>query len=255
MAIVTTTPETALNVTAVTTTNIFYWLTGWMPAIAMDSAVGTLKIANAAGAVRIQAAFQVATNRTDKPSAPSLAGATVQSADGEYMVPASDYNLGSVTPGVTYIRYGVAVKVNSVPNTGTADVTLQMSTLSLGMLLPPWSGHLTATDSTKVFVPISGWLSILEVLKVEATIVVADLTGSFAIKLTFRTATASPESPDAWDSTGLGSLLTANGETNSGELAVTTSGKALIQLGFFYQTTSGVGQADITVLLGIRQAT
>lgn len=254
MAIVTTTPEVPVALSTVTVSNTFTWLTGWMPAIAMDQAIAILKLRNMSGTIRVQPCYQLADTRTDKPSAPVLVGQTLYATDDEYCVPASDYAIGGVTPGVTYIRFGLASKLNTAPNTGTADATFQISTLSLGMLLPPWMGHPVATDATKMFVPITGWLSVLSVLTFEATVVIADLLGGFGMKLTYRTADASPEDPDAWNTTGLGSLLDSNGESSSTELSPTTTAKALIQLGFYCQSTSGIGQADVSVLLGIRQA-
>lgn len=249
------TPEATANLTATSTTPTYTWLTGWMPAIGMDAATATLKLTNMANAMRVQPCYQLAYTRTDKPSAPALVAQTVYSTDNEYFISATDYALSGVTPGQTYIRFGVAGKVNTSPNTGTCDVALQVFTLSFGMLLPPWTGHVVATDSTQVFIPVSGWLPTLGVLKFEGTVVVSDLTGSWTMKLTYRTATASPESPDAWNTTGLGSAINANGESNTGELTPTTTGKAWIQAGFYCQTSSGVGQADVSVVLGVREAT
>ena len=65
-----------------------------------------------------------------------------------------------------------------------------------------------------------------------------------------------PEVPDAWGSGLLLAALTGDGETNSGERAVTTTDKMWVQFGISIACTSGTPvQADITVILSIRQAT
>lgn len=254
MALTNTLPEVTAAISATTTTDVFTWLTGWIPAIAIDDAMATLKIANAVNTIRVQPVVQFAVIRIDKPSAPTTVG-SVQSNDGEYFVSASDYNIGASAPGNTFVRFGVAHHVNTAPNTGRADVAFQLSFRQKGRLLTPWSAHLVATSATKQFIPISGWMTGLDAVKVEGTIVVTDLTGSLELKLTYRTATASPESPDAWDTTGLGSPINSNSENNTGELTPTTTSKMWVQFGLYYDVTAGsLGQADVFVLLGIRSA-
>lgn len=257
MSIIQTPPEAEASVSALSTTATFTWLTGWLPAIAVDAGTLVLKVANLVNSMRLLPAYQLAEVRTDKPSAPTtFGGLTAVSSDNEYFYSASDLGLSSLTPGQTFFRVGVAHYVNTAPNTGKADVALSFAYRQLGRLLAPWSGHLVAVSTTNQFVPITGWMPAMSVVKFAATYVVASLTGNFQVKLTYRTATTSPESPDAWDTTGLGSLVSANTEDNSGELTPTTTGKMWIQLGLMYSLSSGStpGQADVMVLPAVRES-
>lgn len=252
---VNTTPEVEVNLSCYSPVDVYTWLTDWMPCIAMDAALATLKLSNMANTIRVQACVQFAAVRTDKPSAPSLVGNSLSS-DNEYVISPTDYGLSASAPGNTYVRFGVACHVNTAPNTGKADLAFQITMLQAGLLLPPWTGHPIVTDSTKVLVPVSGWLPALGVKKVQPTVVIGDINGSYSMTMTYRTATASPENPDAWDTTtGLGgAALSTNTEINQGELVPTTTGKALIQLGFWCTASGGVCQADVMVLFGIRCA-
>ncbi len=257
MQILTLLPEVTIAVTGNSTTDyVYYWLTGWMPCIAMDSALSTLKLMNCANNVQVMAAVQFAACRTDKPSVPTTVG-SVRSSDNEYLTSTTDYGIAASAAGNTFVRFGVACKV-SAAGQGRADVAFQPSFVQLGKLLPPWTGHLVAQGGTKVFIPISAWLPAIGVVKVEATITIGDLTNNLQVNLTTRTALASPEAPDAWDVTGLLTPLAGNGETNSTEVTVASApGKAWIQFGLWFNQSTGtnVGQCDITVLLGVRQAT
>jgi len=83
-----------------------------------------------------------------------------------------------------------------------------------------------------------------------------DRGNNYAVDLVYRTAAASEETPDAWSSGVLAAAIAANGETNSTERAIAPGSKMLIQFGLSSIITSGnPGQADLMVLLGIRQAT
>ena len=258
MSIVTLLPEVNVAVSGnSTTTYVNYWLTGWMPCIAMDSALSTLKIVNCVNNVEVVAAVQFATCRIDKPSAPTEVG-TVRTSDNEYQTSTTDYGIAATAPGNTYVRFGVACKVSQAGQ-GRADVAFQLSFVQRGTLIAPWTGHLLAPGPTKIFVPVSGWLPAIGVVKVRATITIGDIANNLQLVLTTRVASTSPEAPDAWDPTGLITALAANGETTStAEITVAAAaGKAWLQFGLWHNQSTGtnVGQADVTVLLGIRQAT
>ena len=255
MACSTLLPPAQVTLLSMSTTKRYTWLTGWMPAMAMDAAAATLKLVGVLGAFRGQPAYQLATARSEKPSAPVAVGSQ-QTADGEYYYGASDFALDAATPGTTFIRFGIAHDISSSPNQGVADATLQVVLRQCGEHLKAWTGHLQTLTTSNQYVPITGWMPALGVVKVQGTIVVSSLVGNFRVILTYRTATASPESPGLWDSTGIGSAITADGESNTGELAVTTTGKMWIQLGLRYELTSGsaLGQADVSVLPGIRHS-
>ena len=137
---------------------------------------------------------------------------------------------------------------------GQADVTVAFAVRQCGSLQPNVNVHLVATTSDSHVVPISGWMSTLGVVAVEGTFVITGVTGAISVKLTYRTATTSPEQPDAWNTTGLGSAYTSATEDNTGELTPTTTDKALIQFGLLFSTSSTFGQADVLVALGLRSS-
>ena len=248
-------PPTQLTLVSMSTTKRYTWFTGWMPAMAMDAASATLKLVGVLGAFRGQVAYQLATNRIDKPSAPVAIGSQ-QSTDGEYFYSTTDFGLDAATPGVTFIRFGVAHDISTSPNQGVAEATLQVGFKQCSVHLAAWTAHLQTLTTSSQYIPITGWMHTLGVVKVQGTITVTSLVGNFRMILTYRTATTSTESPGLWDSTGIGSAITADGESNTGELSVTTTGKMWIQIGIRYELSSGssLGQADVSVLPGIRHS-
>ena len=240
------------HLVATSTTDTLVWFTDWMSAVALDDCVAVLKLANVSGNFRAQPAVQTAGVRGDKPDAGSVVGSQ-QTTTGEYFYSVSDFDIDALTVAKTLVRFGVACDISSSPGLGQADVSLELALRQCGKLLAPWSGHLVATSSDDQFVPITEWLPALGVVAFQGTLVISSLTGSFRILLTYRTATASPELPGAWDPTGRGSAYTADGEVNTGELTPTTTGKMWIQLGIRYDLTSGtLGQADVAALIGVR---
>jgi hypothetical protein len=233
------------------------WFTGWMPAMAMDAANSVIKIRNIANAFRVQAAYQTAVFRTDRPDTPATCGSQFNT-NSENLVDEADYNLSAVTPGKTWIRFGVAVDVSSAPNFGVGDVTFQLAYRQLGILLPKWTGHLVSTSDTyPIYVPITDWLAALGVVSAEAALGLSSLTGLIQIYPAWRYALASPELPAAWAVLpGAGPYSTDGDTYNTGELAVATAGEMWVQLGLKCVLSSGSnpGQVDITALVGIRSA-
>jgi hypothetical protein len=223
-----------------------------MHAIAMDAAAAILKMANLAGNFRATPVVQTAAVRTDKPdSASGIGTLSNQAASGEYYFDAADFSLSALTAAKTFVRFGLLYDVSSVGQ-GQADVQLEVWYRQCGYLLAPVSVHVVATDAQLRYLPLSGWLPALGVVKVEGTIVISSLTDDLTAQLTFRTAETSPEDPDDWDDTGIGTPRSANIEENTGELTVNTNGKGLIQIGLMYSSSGSFGQADIAVALGIR---
>ncbi len=257
MSLLTLLPEVTISVSGNSTSQyVYYWLTSWIPCIAMDLALATLKLNNCAGNVQVTPVLQFAAVRPDKPSAPTtLAGLSPYTTDDEYLVTAASYDIATAAAGNTYVRFGVACKVSSAGQ-GVADVAFQPSYVQFGRLLAPWSGHLVATSTTSVFIPIGPWIPALGISAFEAAIVIGDKTGNFQLDVVYRSAATSPEEPDAWSAGILTAALSADGETNSGERTVTLTSKMWVQPGLVYKLSSGttVGQADVTVLLGVRQA-
>lgn len=255
MSCVKLTPSVTQSLAATSTTVRYVWFTDWMPAMAMDAASGVLKVANLANSFRVKPAYQTATVRVDDPDAPNSSFGSEVSSDSENFISEATFDLDNVTPGKTFIRFGVAVYLNTAPNNGTADVTLQMAYRQCGSLGAPWTGHLVATSTTEQFQPLTGWLPALGVVKVEATIIVGSTTGNFEVALAYRTALASPELPAAWaDVTGTGEWT--NGEQNSGEKTVSVTDKMWVQIGVRYNLTEAgsPGQADVAVMLGVRSS-
>ena len=165
------------------------------------------------------------------------------------------FNLGTLTTGNTFMRFGIGHN-STTTGLGVADVALQIALRQQGMLLAAWSGHIrTDSGATDIFIPISGWMPGASVVKVEPTFSITSLIGNFQVLLTFRTSPTTPErdTTDAWDPTGLGSVLSTEQEVNQGELTVNTSGKMWIQFGLRVDTSGGsFAHADVAVMLGIR---
>lgn len=256
MACVTVLPAIQKHLVATSGTDCVEYFSDWMPAIAMDAATAALKLRNVTGYFRATVVVQTAEVRTDIPNTPTLIGAiTGQTVDGETFFSAATFDLATLTTGQTYVRFGVAYDVSTTPSFGQADVTLQVAFRQCGSLGKAWSGQLVARSSDACFVPIGAWQPAMGVVKLEGTIAISGLTGAFELSLAYRTAATSIESPDAWITTGMGSALTTADETNTGELTPTTTGKMWIQPGLKYDLASGTfGQADVTVLLGIRSS-
>lgn len=256
MACVRVTPAVQKHLESVNATDSVTWFFDWMPAIAMDEAFAILKMWNTINNFRASLVVQTAAVRTDKPDAPTLIGSLVnQAADDEYFFTAAAIDLATLVAGKTYVRFGVAHDMSTGSSVGQSDVTLQLSYRQCGSLQAPWVGHLIATSSTNQFTPISGWLPAQSVLKVTGTIAFTSLTGALRIVLTYRTALATPELPDAWNTTGLGTPITTAGFTNTTELPVSLSDKMWVQIGVMYWLNSGtLGQADLMILLGIRSS-
>ncbi len=263
MALINSHPQREMHVSSALTTAskyIYFWFTSYVPCIAMDSAIASLKVKNCQGNVEITPVVQFAPTRSDSPSAPLVVnggtGFTPITTDNEYVVTAANYALSASTPGNTYVRFGVGVRVTAA-GTGTADVTMHMHFLQLGQLLAPWSGHAHATSTTVMFTPISGWLAAHNITAFVAAIVMANRTGNYQLDIVYRTASTSPESADAWSAGQLAALINANGETCSLERSLSLGNKMWVQFGVVSSLSSGTtpGQADISVLVGIRQAT
>lgn len=248
-------PQVQHHLDAWSTTAVINWFTPWQAAVAMDAAAATMKIANTSGGISLQVYVQLAESRIDKPSA-AIAVGTGQTTDIEYYISAADFDLATVVPGNAFIRFGVGHKITGTPPTqGQADVTLEVTYQQCGMFLPAWANHLVAVSTTKQFIPISGWMPALGVVKIGGVVVATGRTGNIVAILTFRVAETSTELPDPWDDTGIGSVF-SNGEQNTDEIPVTTTGNMWVQIGVMYFLSSGTtpGNLDLSILLGIRSA-
>jgi hypothetical protein len=252
MSCVKTTGPMQKRLRTTSTTPVIEWFTPWMPAIAMDAATAVLKMVNVAGNFRATPVVQTATVRTDKPSSASTIGAlSGQTATDEYYFDEADFSLSALTAGKTFVRFGLLYDVSSVGQ-GQADVQLEVWFRQCGYLLPPVTVHVDATTADLRFIPLSGWLPTLGVVKVEGTIVITSLTDDLTAVLTYRTSDTSPEEADTWNQSGIGTPRSADIEENTGEQTVSTSNKALIQVGLMYSSSGTFGQADIAVAIGIR---
>ncbi len=255
-------PPVQKHLVTTSTTDVYEWFTEWMPAIGLDESTIVMKIAELTGNFRATPCVQTAMVRTDKPNAPVvLTGGPITSSVGTFFGTTTfpgGVTIASTTAGQTFVRFGVMYDLSSAPSTGQADVTLQVTVKQCGRLLAPWSGHVVATTTNKVFQPITPWLAGLGAVEVEGTFVLNGLA-NIDLRLTYRTADTSPEDPNAWNATGVGTTYTGTTdiEDNDGEQSLTVSGAMWVQVGFWYTLTSGgtpFGQADVNILLGIRSS-
>jgi hypothetical protein len=149
---------------------------------------------------------------------------------------------------------GVAYSATSA-TVGQSDVFFQASLTRCGRSLAAHAVTLSTYSMTSGYYPLTGWLSTLEVELIKAALVCTGLIGSFRFRLAYRTATTSPENPNAW-STAFGTEVSANGETPEPDATLANVGGAMwVQIGIQYYLSAGsaLGQATVGVALAGRR--
>lgn len=245
---------------AFSTTVAYEWFTDWLPAIGMDSAMVVLK-GRAASSVQFQAqvVMQTAAVRTDQPSDPITKGSAQFPATNTnyFSYNTNIMDITSNTGSVMFVRFGVAynlVSGASVP--ASADVELEVAYTQCGDIVAAVTHQLATTTSTAQYIAVTGWLPRILVDKVKAGLVCNSLTGNFVFQLAYRTAETSKESPSAWtlvaDATGPAPYGAGEGCTS--ELPVSLGNNMWVQFGIMYKSTSGDGQASVSVALCARRS-
>lgn len=240
------------HLVACSTTMVYEWFTGWLPAVGVDAVRPLAKVRATDSAFQWQFALQTAAVRTDHPSNPVLKDA-LQTGAGERCP--GDIPVATDTQSVAFVRLGLGYKASS--GTAQADVSAQFAWAACGRMIAAETVQLatTSTGSDVQAVEVSEWIPAFQVDKVKAALVIASLSGNLQCRLCIRTAVTSPEQPGAWTSIGdpwHGSAA----ELNTGELPVSLGSVMWVQVGLQYQNSSGtaLGQATVTSFVGVRKA-
>ena len=244
--------QKTLTTSSATATEEYF--TEWMLAIGVDTAWITQKVTNmSAVALNYQPIIQTARVRTSKPNAAVLLDTSrttvIESCTGSEDVHTS-------TEGQMYFRLGQSYKATAA-GLAKADVAFQAVYNQCGKLAGSWSGHLEATTTDERFQAVTGWMPATEAEKVMMALIIASLTGTIEFMLTWRTATTSTESPNAWLVTPNAEAAwhTANEETTTAQITAAVTTDMWIQFGLRYKLTGGTfGQADVATATCVRRA-
>lgn len=196
-------------------------------------------------------AYQTATTRTDKPDAPATVGSG-QTNTGELC---SDI----ITPdfsGVAFVRFGLAYKIAS-GTIGQADVSYQLTYESCGRVVGTQQLSPVTSSTANSFLPLTGWLPALQAEVMKAVVVMTGKTGNFRCRLSYRTATTSPESPGSWNADVAGtSYMDTDGSYNTDEVSMSVSAAMWVQVGLqFNSTSAGVfSTANLTIATMVQKA-
>lgn len=237
----------------VTSTDVlYYWFTGWQPAIGLDSIKSGVHLKGITGNFQARLAIQVASVRTDNPSAPALLE-TAYSNSPDRCSGVLDVSASTSTP--MFVRFGVAYNLSSGSTPGQADVRVDLSWPACGQAAGGGTFALLAPDTNSRYQAISGWIPAIFADIVKAAIVVTATIGNFRCQLAFRTATSVKESPSAWSSNLEELWHGGNGEFTTGEKTLSVSSSMWVQIGVEYSLSSGTnGSAQVSVAAAVRRA-
>ena len=248
-------PPAGAHLNALSTTTAYEWLTDWLAAIGLDVAKIAFKARNISGNIQMQPCLQVALVRTDKPGSATTLGSPV-TANGETCT--GELTVSGQTGGQMYVRFGVAYSLTSGSALGQADYAMAVQTKQCGQVSGSWSGHVDCVSATdeKIYA-ISGWLPSLLVDKIEVAGIIGSHAGNAQMMVCYRTATTSTEAPSAWSTSPdlEAAWHTADGEFNSGELALSITTVQWVQIGLRVKNSSGsaLGQMDVSTTTCVRK--
>lgn len=238
-------PAVSKRLTSLSTTAAYEWFTDWLPAATMLRAQSVMKAKAVSGNLVIQVAMQTAAVRPDDPDSPVTVAST-QSGAGE-----TCSDVGDVTSGLAgkyFVRFGIAYSLSS-GSIGQGDVSLQVAYDACGGVAGSQTLALSTVSSTDSFLPVTGWLASISAEKVRAAVILAG-NANIQWKLSYRTATTSVDSPNAWQ-TGLEAGYHGTGATNTGDLTPSVSTAMWVQFGIQYSSSSGgtlaVGNMSVSV--------
>lgn len=216
-----TTPPVQQHIVAIDGLDLVVWYTKWLPAVGFGNIMATIKQRNVVGPFRSQLVYQTAPVRPDKPN-DSVTFDVALNGAGESC--SGLESMATVTAGVAWIRFGVSADLSTGTAPAQADVEMQITMDTCGMVLPSVTLSLATNTSVEQYAIISGWLPSLHAAIIKAAIVCRSLTGNFQWRLAVRTATTSKDDPSAW-STAFDSIAgyRTAGEFNTGELSPTNT--------------------------------
>ena len=233
------------------------WFTEFVPVIGMDKIMAALRAKAATNDhFQAQVIVQFAAVRTDSPDSPATLGSVQTASSGSIEYPTGAIDISASAATKFYVRFGVAYRYNPTGGSqSSADVSLDINYEQCGEIAGGLNAQLFTSTSDMQVVALTGLLSPLMVEKIKAALMVTSKTGNFQWKLTYRTFSTNREVPGAWSDSFEQSYRTATGDVNTGELTVSGLGSAMwIQIGLAYTSSSGNGQASVSLALGTRRS-
>lgn len=233
------------------TTLAYKWFTPWGPATGLDTVIAILILTGLIGNFQAQLVIQTADVRPEAPNAPTLLGSALSSTT-PYCTGA--VSVSSYTAGAMWVRFGVAYNLTSGSALGAADVTLIVSDDRCGQAAGSATNTLhTTSTATNTYVAVTGWIPAIVATKVKAALVATALQGPIQWRLAMRTATTTPEQPNAW-STTFDTWRTTAAEVCTGELATSISGAMYVQFGIQYILSGGsFGNVIVAATVAVRK--
>ncbi len=238
---------------AISTTVQYHWLTGWFPATGVDNIKGVLRNRAVDGNFQSRLVLQLATIRTDDPSAPVLLEASYLQDAGERCTGVLD--ISNSTASKYFMRLGIAYSVHTGSSIAAADVGLELAYNSCGEIIGATSLDLVAPGTNSLHTPITGWVPAMYAAKVKAIIIVTNAIGNFRQQLAYRTATTRLQQTSAWSTNFEGAWHTGNGEFPTGEITLSIGSVMWVQFGLEHSLSSGAnGGAQVETSVAIRRA-
>jgi len=244
------------HLTALSSTQVIEWFTGWISCTGLDDIMPALVVrAATSNNFEAQVVIQVAKVHTDSPESPSLKGTAQTPTGGKVDYNPGSINISSDTSGAMFIRFGVAYRFTDGQAQCAADVLLEVAYTRCGELAGSGSWSLDTAVTTDQYQVLTGWLPSLLVQKVKLAVVCTSLTGNLQWRLAFRTATTLKTSPSNWNYVTDNSAPYASGEVNTSDLPITLGSNLWVQFAVAYKLSSaGSGQASLTAALGVRRS-
>jgi len=161
---------------AISATVQYHWLTGWFPATGVDNIKGVLRNCAVDGNFQSRLVLQLATIRTDDPSAPVLLEASYLQDAGERCTGVLD--ISNSTASKYFMRLGIAYSVHTGSSIAAADVGLELAYNSCGEIIGATSLDLVTPGTNSLHTPITGWVPAMYAAKVKAIIIVTNAIGN-----------------------------------------------------------------------------
>jgi hypothetical protein len=240
-------PKTA-HLTAYSTTEIFYPLTEWVPAMGIDKCTCVWRN-SAVAALSTRVGYQTAEVRTDKPDAWAAIG-TTQTTDNTGFCTTST-TISSGTASKYWVRFGAAYK--STGSFGEGDYSLQVSLDDWGTPIGTKTFQATSENNTSQYEAFTPWIPAQFADKVKMAIVASGFSNLTA-QPAYQTATTLTDTADVW--TTFDAATIADDEWCTGDETLTLTGKMWVRFGVEFHRTGVVagtrGEGQITISTCIR---